>query len=102
MMYDPKYHFELNYIEHFWCNVKKWTRKNCQYTFEDLPYYVSPALTGMPNKIFLVYYYRCQCKIDYYNESLFYGSVIWKRHTAHQKPTNKDENRYMCWWGITG
>lgn len=24
VMYYPKYHCELDHIEHFWCSAKKW------------------------------------------------------------------------------
>ena len=41
VMYYPKYHCELNYIEHFWFSAKKWVRKNCNYSLDDLCQYVS-------------------------------------------------------------
>ena len=70
VIYYPKYHCELNHIEHFWCNAKKWERENCQYTLEDLRRRVPRALASVPNKTILAYYYCCQQKMDLYREGL--------------------------------
>ena len=71
-MYYPKYYCELNPIEHFWCNTKKWARENCQYTLEDLRRRVPCTLASVPNKTILAYYHRCQQKMDLYQEGLSY------------------------------
>lgn len=93
VMYSPKYHCELNHIEHFWCSAKKWARENCNYTLDDLRRRVPRALASVPNSIILAYYYRCKRKIDFYQEGIDYGSSSWKLRTAHHKPTNKDEDQ---------
>ncbi len=31
-----KYHFDVNYIDHFWCSAKKLACENCNYTLDDL------------------------------------------------------------------
>lgn len=100
VLYYPKYYCELNHIEHFWCNAKKWARENCQYSLDDLCRRVSLALASVPNHIILAYYYCCQNKIKLYQEGIKYGSSQWKAHTAHHKPTNKDEDQWLnegCW-----
>ena len=61
-MYYPKYHCELNHIEHFWCSAKKWARENCNYTLDDLRRRIPRALASVPNHITLAYFHRCRRK----------------------------------------
>lgn len=93
VLYYPKYHCELNYIEHFWCSAKQHARFECEYSLNALRQRVPLALASVSNKTCLSYFYRCQRKMDLYREGLSYGSLPWKARTAHQKPTNIKEDR---------
>lgn len=92
VLYYPKYHYKLNYIEYFWCSVKQHARFECEYNPNALYQHVLLALASMSNKTCLSYFYQCQRKIDLYQEGLSYGSLPWKARTAHQKPTNIKED----------
>ena len=92
VVYYPKYHCKLNYIEHFWYSAKKWARKNCQYIFKDIQRYIPRSLASISQKTILIYYHQCQQKIDLYYENLLYSFITWKAYTAHYKPTNKNED----------
>ena len=92
-MYYPKYHCELNHIEHFWCAAKQNARENCEYTLEHLRRRVPLALASVKNTTILAYYYRCQRKMSLYREGIGYGSTTWKARTAHHKATIKGEDR---------
>ena len=46
----PKFHCELNYVEYFWAAVKRYTRENCSYSFQELE---SRVLAGLDSISFL-------------------------------------------------
>ena len=36
VLFYPKFHCELNWIEYYWGQVKRYTRDNCEYNYEGL------------------------------------------------------------------
>ena len=36
VIFYPKFHCELNYIEYYWAALKQYTRANCRYSFQEL------------------------------------------------------------------
>ncbi|KAA8905878.1 hypothetical protein FN846DRAFT_919271 [Sphaerosporella brunnea] len=36
VIFCPKFHRELNYIEYYWAELKRYTRANCKYSFAEL------------------------------------------------------------------
>ena len=44
----PKYHCELNYIEHLWCYSKRTVRQTCDYSHSSLMVNVPKSLRGCP------------------------------------------------------
>jgi transposase len=52
IIFFPKYHCELNFIESFWGAAKKYARQNCNYSWESLNQIVPDALDSVSlNKI---------------------------------------------------
>lgn len=47
VIFYPKFHCELNYIEYYWAAVKRYTRDHCQYTFSELPTTVAAGLESV-------------------------------------------------------
>ena len=44
VIFYPKFHCELNYIEYYWAALKRYTRENCRYSFQELE---ATVLKGM-------------------------------------------------------
>jgi hypothetical protein len=93
VMYYPKYHCELNHIEHYWCNCKHHARFECEYSLDGLRKQVPLALASVSNHTILANYHRCQRKIQLYREGIVYGSPEWKARTTHHKPYTPGEDR---------
>ena len=49
VLFYPKFHCELNFIERYWCQVKWFARENCGYDFEELNATVPEALASVTN-----------------------------------------------------
>lgn len=47
VLFIPKFHCEINPIEKVWCQAKKYTRANCDYTFVGLEKTIVPALNSI-------------------------------------------------------
>ena len=57
VIFYPKFHCELNFIERFWCSAKYYARENCEYTFVGLRQVPSISFTsGLINH----YLYCCR------------------------------------------
>jgi transposase len=50
VIFYPKFHCELNYIEYYWGAVKRYTRANCQYSFPELEKILFVALDSVELK----------------------------------------------------
>ena len=49
VLFYPKFHCELNFIERYWCQAKWFARENCGYDFEVLNATVPEALASVTN-----------------------------------------------------
>jgi len=50
VIFYPKFHCELNYIEYYWGAVNRYTRANCQYSFPELEKILFVALDSVALK----------------------------------------------------
>ena len=50
VIFYPKFHCELNYIEYYWAALKRYTRENCKYSFLELEQTVLEAMDSVSLK----------------------------------------------------
>ena len=93
VMYYPKFHFELNHIEYFWCDGKSWTQRHYKYTIEELREDVSKALSLVKSSTILGHYKSCLKKMDLYRQKVVYGTGKWKKLTSHKKTWGVNDDR---------
>ena len=85
VLYYPKFHCELNYIEYFWYHSKWYARESCDYTIDDLRRHVPDALVQVRNSTILGSFESCMKKMELYRQGIAYGAEEWKKLTSHQK-----------------
>lgn len=89
-LFFPKFHCELNYIEFFWAQVKKYLRENCDYTFDTLKENMPKALKSVPLETIRRWEHRMYRWMEAYRSGLGtsaaqlqvkqFGSAKYKSH----------------------
>jgi len=76
VMFIPKFHCKLNPIERIWCQAKKYTRANCDYSFPGLESIIDTALDSVSVDLMRKFFR----KVREYHTSLQRRSCNRERH----------------------
>ena len=85
VIFYPKFHCELNYIEYYWAELKRYTRENCKYTFSELEKTVLEAMESVDLKTIRRFAMRSKRWMLAYMEGLTveqreYAEKVYKSH----------------------
>jgi len=87
IIFFPKYHCELNYIESFWGAAKNYTRKNCNYSWKGLQQTVPLALNSISLCKIRKFARRCYRFMSAYRIGLSGKAAIFavKKYHSHRR-----------------
>ncbi|RPB11554.1 hypothetical protein P167DRAFT_489137, partial [Morchella conica CCBAS932] len=93
IIFYPKFHCELNFIERFWCVVKYYPRENCQYSLEGLRETIPAALNSVTSISINKYYLYCMRILDTYQAGFTYGIMEFKErvYRNHRQVVDKSK-----------
>lgn len=74
VIFYPKFHCEVNFIEKFWCSAKWYARENCQFSLEGLRHILPQALDSVSTATIHRHYNHCKRVIEAYAEGFSYGT----------------------------
>lgn len=90
VIFYPKFHCELNFIERYWCQAKWYARENCGYDFQKLKTLVPEALASVSQSTIRGFYRKALRTIDAYRNGISYGTEEFKNvHKQHRQVVDK-------------
>ena len=94
VLFYPKFHCELNFIERFWCAAKYYTRENCGYTLADLRLTIPEAFRSVSYSSIHKYYLHCVRTIEAYKEGLAYGTAAFAQRMQKNHRQVSDSSKW--------
>ena len=101
IIYCPKYHCELNFIEGLWCASKHFVRKYNDQSFENLNNLINLSMKNIKNLIWILnsgyvfgWLWKCIIKIKTYKDVLqsLFGAKRSEKVVSRQKYTHMNTN----------
>ncbi|RPA90984.1 hypothetical protein L873DRAFT_1715842, partial [Choiromyces venosus 120613-1] len=86
VLFLPKFYCELNWIEYYWGQSKKYARENCSYSIEALCDILPIALDSVMPQLIGKYYCKTQRILQAYYDGIVYGSEDFKQvYKSHRR-----------------
>ena len=94
VLFYPKFHCELSFIERYWCRAKWFARENCGYNFEALKATVPEALASVSNASIRGFHRLALRAIDAYSAGVQYGMEEFKQNVYKSHRQVEDRSKW--------
>ncbi|KAF8434216.1 hypothetical protein BGX38DRAFT_178976 [Terfezia claveryi] len=87
VLFYPKFHCELNFIEFFWAAAKRHARENCEYSLQGLRDTIPLSLNSVSELTIWRFYNKCQRTMNAYRDGCQYGTAEFKErvYKSHRR-----------------
>ena len=94
VIFYPKFHCELNFIERYWCACKEKMRKECTYDFQKMKEKLPLVLRAIPDNQVFHYFEHCMRILDAYEKGFGYGTEEFKASVHRNHRQVVDPSKY--------
>ena len=94
VMFIPKFHCEINPIEHVWCCAKQYIRAQCDYSFQGLEKTLGAALDSVDVEILRKFYRKVREYHRAYRNNVKVGKEMEKTlkvYKSHHRVTDAEQ-----------
>jgi len=95
VIFIPKFHCEINPIEHVWCSAKQFTRAHCDYTFQGLQATINEALDSVNVDMIKKYFRKIREYHRAYRDNVKIGKDMEKTlklYKSHRRVPTSEHN----------
>jgi len=89
VLFYPKFHCEINFIEYVWGAAKCYTRNNCRYSIKSLRPMIPQALNSVSDQLIWKYAQRAERIMESYRQGILYGTPEFQASIKHKYKSHR-------------
>jgi len=89
VLFYPKFHCELNFIEYVWGAAKRYTRNHCGYNIKSLRRLIALALDSVSDQLVWKFAQRTNRIMDTYRQGIVYGTPEFQASVKHKYKSHR-------------